>query len=79
MQHYVQGTGQLRKPPLHGRPHAAPDTIALHGASQHLTHGESHSRTCLVAALTVIHRNIPRKMFLALLVNSLKVCVLQQS
>ncbi len=79
MQYHVHRSGQLPQSPAHGRPHTTPDAVAFHCSAQHLAHGKSYPRACLVAAITVKDGNITRKMLSALLVNSLKVCMLQKS
>jgi hypothetical protein len=79
MQYHIHGPGQLPQSPPHGRPHTAANAVAFHRSAQHFAHGKSYPRTCLVAAITVKDGNIPRKMLSPLPVNSLKVCMLQQS
>jgi hypothetical protein len=78
MQHHVHGADQLPQAPLHRRPQAAPDAVAFDRSAQHLAYGKSHAGAGLVAAFTVKHGHIPRKMLPALLVNRLKVRMLQQ-
>jgi hypothetical protein len=78
MQYYIHRAGQLRQTPSHHRPHAAPDAVAFDRSAQHLAHGKPHAGAGMVAALAAEHGYIPRKMPLALLVDSLKVRVFQQ-
>jgi len=79
MQYQIQWPHQLRQVPPDRRPHAPPYAIAVHRASQHLTHSKPYARAFVLSALQIKRRNIPGKMFFALLVNRLKVSVLQQS
>jgi hypothetical protein len=79
MHHYIHGARQLRKVPSDSGPQTATNAVALHRAAQRLTHGETHARTRFVATVTVKHGDIPRKLFPALLVDRLKVCMPQQS
>src|SRR5260370_6148494 len=79
MQYHVHRSDQWPQSPAHGRPHTTPNAAALHCSAQHLAHLKAYSSACLVAAITVKDGNITRTMLSALLVNSLKVCMLQKS
>jgi hypothetical protein len=78
MQHHINGTSQRTQTPLNRCPHAPPDTVALYRPTQSFTHGETNSRASLVVTYSIKRRHIPRKMSLALLIDSLKVRMLQQ-
>jgi hypothetical protein len=79
MHDHVQRPIQAFQPPLHRSPQPAPDAVAIHCSAQHLAHGESYTGASLVVPLAVEGREIPGKMFPALLVNRLKIRVPQQS
>jgi hypothetical protein len=55
---------------------SAANPVALHRTAQHFAHGESHARASLVLAVTVIHGDVPGKVFFSFLVHGLKICVL---
>jgi len=79
MHHNVKRPRQVSQPPSHRSPQSAPDAVTLYRASQHLAHGESHTRAGLVIALAIKGREVTGKMFSAVLVNRLKVRVPQKS
>src|ERR1700732_5020172 len=63
----------------HGRAHASANAITIHGSAQNLAYGEAYTGASGVLALTIKSRHIPGKVFPALLVDHLKVSMLQQS
>lgn len=79
MHHQVERAGKAPQVSLHGCSHAAPNAVALYSASQNLAHGESHAWTRAVLALAVKDRDVPGEMLFAMLVDRLKIRVLQKS
>src|SRR5262252_8817722 len=79
MHHNVQRLKNLSQMSLHCRPHSPPDTVSFYCSAQDFAHCESYSRPRVVAAPAIKHRDVPRKMFPAFLVDRLKIPVPEQS
>jgi hypothetical protein len=77
--HHVQGTHELPQVLLHDRPHAPPDPVAFDSAAQHLAHGKAHAGTGSVIAFAVKRRDVSGKLLFAMLIDRLKIRVLQKS
>jgi hypothetical protein len=78
MQHQVKRLGQLTKMAPHNRSHAPADAIPHYRSTQHLADGEADPRASMTLTYAVKRGHVPGKMFPALLVNRLKISVLQQ-
>jgi len=59
--------------------HTAPDPVPLHSSTQNFSDSETHPRAAGSAALKIKGHHVVRKMLPALLVNRLKIGMLQQS
>jgi len=79
MHHQIQRAGELPQVFAHCRPQAPAYPVALHGAPQDLAHGKTHARARGVSAFAVKHSDVPGELLLAMLVNRLKIRVLQKS
>jgi len=76
MQHHVDRSFQVAQPSSHRGPHAPADSVTLHRAPQNLAYSQADACSRLVAARAEERRKIPRKLFPAFLVHSLKIRVL---
>jgi hypothetical protein len=79
MQHKVQGPRQFSQMMPHRGTHAPANAVPIHGAPQNFADGETHARSTGASAFTIKSNHVSGKMFSALLINSLKVTMLQQS
>jgi hypothetical protein len=79
MQHQIERRGQVAQMLPHRGAHAPADAITDHRSAQYFTDGKADSRSCGALMLAVKSRHVPGKMFPAVLVDRLKIRVLQQS
>ena len=77
MQHHIHWARQIRQPSPYSSAHAPPNAIAFYRASKDLAHGKTHARARPVLPLAKKQSKVSRKMLSALLVNGLKVRMLQ--
>src|SRR5580765_1976568 len=79
MQHQVERPGQFVQVLPNQSTHAPADSVPHHCSTQHLAYGQADTRTSRTVIFTIEGGHVPRKMFSALLVNRLKVSMLQQT
>jgi hypothetical protein len=79
MQHKIERRSQFAKVLPHCGTHAPANAIPDHRSAQDFADGKADSRSGGDIALAVKSRHVPGKMFPAVLVDRLKVSVLQQS
>jgi len=78
MDNHVHGASQLGYTPLHRGSQSSPDAVAIDSLAHRLADGKSHTRPGIVAALTIEHGHIPRKLLFPFLVHSLEIRMLAQ-
>lgn len=79
MQNYIERPGQFVQVMPHSGAHAPANAVPLYGAAQDLAHGETHARSSGASAFAIKSNHVTGKVLSALLINSLKVSMLQQS
>jgi hypothetical protein len=78
VQHQVKRLGQLTQVTPHYRSHTPADAIPHHRSTEHFADGKTDPRASMTLSYAVKRGHVPGKMFPALLVNRLKISVLQQ-
>jgi hypothetical protein len=79
MQDKIERLAQRRQMPLHCSTHAPANAVSLYGAAQSFAHGKTHASSAGSLAFTIKSNHVSGKMLSALLVNSLKISMLQQA
>jgi hypothetical protein len=79
MQDQVQRPGEFAQVTPHRGAHAPANAVPFHGAAQDLAHGKTHARSTGASAFAIKSNHVSGKMLSALLINRLKVRMLQQS
>jgi len=79
MQDNVQRQAERREAPLYRGPKPAPYSIPFHRPPQNLAYCETYARPLGIIAAAVEGGYVPRKIFSAFLVHSLKIRMFQQS
>jgi hypothetical protein len=77
MQDQVKRRRQLVQVPSNRGPHTTANPVPLHSAAQNFSDSETHARSPGTAALMIKSDHVARKMLPALLVDRLKVGMLQ--
>ena len=79
MQYQIKRLRQLEQVLPHQSAHAPADTIPHYRPAQHLTYSEADSRPGRTIAFAIKSCHVPGKMLSTLLVNHLKIRVLEQT
>jgi len=79
MQNNIQRQAERREAPSHCGPHPASYSVSFHRATQNFAHREAYARTLIIAPAPIKGRYVPRKIFSAFFVHSLKIRMSQQS
>ena len=79
VQNNIQWQAERRELPSHCGPQPAPYSVSFHRATQNFAHREAYARTLIIAPAPIKGRYVPRKIFSAFLVHSLKIRMSQQS
>ena len=78
MDDHVHGPSQLHRPTLYCGAQSSLDPVAIDSFPHGLADGESHTGPGIVAALTIEHGHIARKLLFPFLVHGLEIRMLPQ-
>lgn len=79
MQNHIERLNELRQMAAHGCAHPPPNPVPLHRSAQDLAHGQADAGAAGTPALVIKSDYVAREVLPALLVNRLKISMLEQS